>query len=648
MTTRSGRTYKPEMSLEEATPTPTESTTPPDDAATPLPAAGEIAGLLEFMRGMLQDRTEERRHYEDENEKRLHAMTKQMELLERIVTDRKDKEYKKVSDIPKLTRLSDSDDIESYLTTFERMMTVYEVAPEKWAFNLAPQLTGRAQQVYAALDTADAQSYDAVKAAILRRYNINEETYRKRFRALKFKHGQSPTELVTRLSDIAGKWLKDCKTVEDIKDAVVKEQLLSALPDDVRVWVSERKPNTSTEAGQLAEDYLQARTSNALLKTERQPPGPCPRCSEHGHWARHCPNNPRQESSAGKMQPLRPSPTPSGYNRYRRNTAPKPTDLKPRAFLDGVKCYNCNEKGHLASNCPQKALFCSLLPPEASEEQERVCHHGTVNGIYTQDIVADTGASKTLVHGSFVTPTQMTDKHITISCAHGDSITYPLADVKIAVGKSEFVIQAAVVDRLPVAALLGWDIPHLTQFVKPNNLTPALAAVTRQQKQTEAAPPPPSPTPTQPAVTTDDNPADDSGSASPDDEDQQTELSNYLFNFDDSVFSPAGPDKIPLTRAQKRLQRQRHSQPDTTADIDEHSPSHISANELRSLQQADPTLANARQAADVQLSTDFFYRDCILYRRYDSPKTQETIDQLVLPVVCRPPVLKLAHDIPLA
>ena len=259
------------------------------------------------------------------------------------------------------------------------MMAVYGV----------PQLTGRAQQAYATLDPSDAQSYNGVKAAILRRY-INEETYKKRFRALKFKHGQSPTELVTRLSDIAGKWLKACKTIEDVQDAVVKEQLLSALPDDVRVWVSERKPNTATEAGQLAEDYLKARSFNTLQKTERQPPGPCPRCSEHGHWARHCPYNPRQEGApTAKGQPPRPPPTPSNYHRYRRTPASQPTDLMPCPFLDEVKCFNCNEKGHLVSNCPQKALFCSLLPAEASKQQERVCHHGTVNGIYMQDIVAD-------------------------------------------------------------------------------------------------------------------------------------------------------------------------------------------------------------------------------------------------------------------
>ena len=31
------------------------------------------------------------------------------------------------------------------------------------------------------------------------------------------------------------------------------------LPDEVKVWFKERKPRTSEEAGQLAEDYRQAR-----------------------------------------------------------------------------------------------------------------------------------------------------------------------------------------------------------------------------------------------------------------------------------------------------------------------------------------------------------------------------------------------------
>ena len=70
------------------------------------------------------------------------------------------------SDSIKLTRLGENDDVEAYLMTFERIM---EVNRERWPFQLAPQLTGKAQQAYATLNPDDAKIYDTVKAAILRR-----------------------------------------------------------------------------------------------------------------------------------------------------------------------------------------------------------------------------------------------------------------------------------------------------------------------------------------------------------------------------------------------------------------------------------------------------------------------------------------------
>lgn len=45
----------------------------------------------------------------------------------------------------RLTRLTDNDDIEAYLTTFDQMMWAYDITKERWAFKVAPQLTGKAQ-----------------------------------------------------------------------------------------------------------------------------------------------------------------------------------------------------------------------------------------------------------------------------------------------------------------------------------------------------------------------------------------------------------------------------------------------------------------------------------------------------------------------
>jgi len=105
----------------------------------------------------------------------------------------------------------------------------------------------------------DARDYDRVKAAIFQQYNINEETYRCRFHSIKPVENETPVELAIRVKDLAEKWLKDCRDKEAVVDVVVKEQFVEVLPEEVRVWVKERKPRTTQEAGRLAENYRQAR-----------------------------------------------------------------------------------------------------------------------------------------------------------------------------------------------------------------------------------------------------------------------------------------------------------------------------------------------------------------------------------------------------
>ena len=61
-----------------------------------------------------------------------------------------------------------------------RIMAVFKVVHNWWAYMLVPQLTGKAQKVFTALEDAEAGDYDTRKAAILRRYNVNKDTYHQR------------------------------------------------------------------------------------------------------------------------------------------------------------------------------------------------------------------------------------------------------------------------------------------------------------------------------------------------------------------------------------------------------------------------------------------------------------------------------------
>ena len=96
-------------------------------------------------------------------------------------------------------------------------MSVYEVPQNCWAYKLAPQLTGQAQQAYAAMPTEEAGNYALVKAAILRRYDISEETYQQRFQNAVPNNNETYRELAVHTMDLLQKWMKDhMETVQSV------------------------------------------------------------------------------------------------------------------------------------------------------------------------------------------------------------------------------------------------------------------------------------------------------------------------------------------------------------------------------------------------------------------------------------------------
>ena len=82
---------------------------------------------------------------------------------------------------------------------------------------------------FAALPSESAGDYDAIKAAVLARYDIDEEAYRKRFRSSTRSEGETNREVAVRLMDLLQKWTKTCKTVDDVQQFIGKEQFLETL-----------------------------------------------------------------------------------------------------------------------------------------------------------------------------------------------------------------------------------------------------------------------------------------------------------------------------------------------------------------------------------------------------------------------------------
>lgn len=329
----------------------------------------------------------ERRHREDEIVRREEQTRRQMELLQSLVegvhlqgvaATRRAENDRDVS-VPKLT---EKDDIVSYLTMFERLMVAYEVKREKWVFKLAAHLVGKAQEAYAALSIEDARDYVKVKEAILRRFDITEESYRQRFRAAKKRTEESNRELVARLNDLAGKWMKSFETREDLLDQVVLEQFLRTLPEEVRVFVRERRLKSSADASKFADDYLQARKEESDRETRKKDGDKsgrqCLRCGKPGHLKPDC--------HVKLVKPQEQEKEQRSTSKYEY----------PKRNLKDIECFNCHKKGHYSLSCPHNAMLCtehrvdhrgpSFSVRRQAIAQPGIMKHGVVEGKSVKDI----------------------------------------------------------------------------------------------------------------------------------------------------------------------------------------------------------------------------------------------------------------------
>ena len=57
-----------------------------------------------------------------------------------------------------------------------------------------------------------------------------------------------------------------------------------------------------------------------------------------------------------------------------------------------VKCFSCGIMGHMSMQCPDKVWFCGGGIP-----QQMVRHAGQVDKTRVEDIMLDTGCSRTMV-----------------------------------------------------------------------------------------------------------------------------------------------------------------------------------------------------------------------------------------------------------
>ena len=162
------------------------------------------------------------------------------------------------------------EDITAYLTRFVTVARLSKWPKEIWPTRLALLFSGVTLRallfsgvtlnVYSTLPEEVCKDYDALKAAVLKAFRKTPEQYRREFRYAKFKQ-ENFMQYLTNLYRLFDFWVDSAKiqkTYEGLRDFIVTDQFLSAIPKYIRLFLMEQGTTDDKEMAEKADLYCGA------------------------------------------------------------------------------------------------------------------------------------------------------------------------------------------------------------------------------------------------------------------------------------------------------------------------------------------------------------------------------------------------------
>ena len=225
---------------------------------------------------------------------------------------------------PKIPAFNEGkDEMDSYLLRFERYATAQKWEPDTWATGLSALLQGKALDVYALMPKEDALNYDKLKVALLKRYELTEEGFKRKYKKCRPENGETFQQFTIRMKSYFTRWIDMAsieKSYEGLQDLILREQLTFICNRDLELFLREREPKSLEQASKLADQYKEARYVDIVSLTYKN--------NERSRSRSY------SESRSRSRSPIRRGPN-QGNQGYPR-----------------VRCYNCGGP-HVRRFCPQ-------------------------------------------------------------------------------------------------------------------------------------------------------------------------------------------------------------------------------------------------------------------------------------------------------